>query len=114
MLSWITKSRLRTAFAILFFVFLFLCSFGFAFLTLTAKSAPLTPQATDFTPYIALITAIGSVVGTISTIILAWRADKRSAKENEFKVVQMQQQILELERKLKAGPESTPRIIIPN
>jgi hypothetical protein len=47
------------------------------------------------------ITAIVSLLGTASTVFLAWRGDRRAAKESELKVVQMQQQINELSLKLK-------------
>jgi len=65
------------------------------------------------------VTAIGGVIGTISTIILAWRADSRTAKESELKakeselkLVQLQQQIKEMELKLNASADSKPKIFL--
>jgi hypothetical protein len=53
-----------------------------------------------------MVTAIGSLIGTVFTVIFAWRADRRTAKESELKLVQMQQQIKELKFKLNAPPDS--------
>jgi hypothetical protein len=46
------------------------------------------------------ITALAGALGTLFTILFAWRTDRRAAKESELKFVQMQQQITELQRKL--------------
>jgi membrane protein YqaA with SNARE-associated domain len=99
----------------LFFIGLFLFSIGLLALRETTFSAgpsplPAAPRV-DFMPWIALTTAIGSVLGTISTIILAWRVDRRTAKESELKLVQMQQQIKELEDKLSQQVKT--KLIIP-
>jgi hypothetical protein len=75
--------------------------------TPSSNSAP-----ADLLPWVALVTAIGSVLGTISTIILAWKADRRTAKESELKLVQMQQQIKELEAKLTDQMQAK-RVILP-
>jgi hypothetical protein len=36
-----------------------------------------------------MVTATVSGVGTISRMVLAWRADRRTAKEAELKLVQL-------------------------
>jgi preprotein translocase subunit SecY len=95
MFSWITSSRFRTALAMLFFIFLFLISISFAFV-LDSRIAAITNT-------IGSVAALIGVLGTISTVILAWRADRRATKESDLKVVQMQQQIKELEIKLNAA-----------
>lgn len=66
-----------------------------------------------------IVTAIGGVIGTISTVILAWRADRRTAKESELKakeselkLVQLHQQIKEMELKLNASADSKPKIFL--
>jgi hypothetical protein len=91
MLTWITKSRFRTAIAILLFLGLFIVSAFYFFLLHDSSTAG-----------ISLITGIVSAIGTISTVILAWRADRRSARESDLKMIQLQQQIAELQRKLDA------------
>ena len=65
--------------------------------------------ATNLIALTGMITAVGSVVGTISTMVLAWRADRRTAKEAELKLVQLQQQIRELELKLTAPSGTQPK-----
>lgn len=47
-----------------------------------------------------LSTAFVSLVGTLSTIVFAWRADRRAEREGAMKLIQMQQQIRELENRL--------------
>jgi hypothetical protein len=51
------------------------------------------------------VTAFGGLLATFSTAILAWRTDRRTAKESELKLIQLQQQITELEGKLRTSPE---------
>lgn len=53
------------------------------------------------TPITTTITALVGALGTMAALIFSWRSDRRATKEAELKVVQMEQQILELERKLK-------------
>lgn len=48
-----------------------------------------------------LLTGFVSIVGTTSTVVLAWRADKRSTAESQLKVQQLEQQIAELSKKLQ-------------
>jgi hypothetical protein len=57
-----------------------------------------------------MVTALGSIIGTISTVVLAWRTDRRTAKEAELKLVQLQQQIKELEIKLATSSQTKPLI----
>lgn len=64
-----------------------------------------TWRSTQLIALTGMVTAVGSVVGTISTIILAWRADRRTARESELKLLQLQQQIRELELKLPQAPD---------
>jgi len=47
--------------------------------------------------------AIIAAVGTVSTMVLGWRADRRAANESELKLLQLRQQIAELEMKLSQG-----------
>jgi hypothetical protein len=56
------------------------------------------PLSSDITIWIALFTAIVSAVGTISTIIIASRKDRREARETELRITQ-------LERELAASSE---------
>jgi len=98
MLQWLTKSRLRTALAIL--------PFGAAFVLSILMWAHVEASGLcavfrmDFIGLTGLVMAVGSVVGVISTVVLARRADRRTAKEAELKLIQLQQQIRELETRL--------------
>jgi hypothetical protein len=87
MFRWITKSRLRTSIAIVLFGFLFIAGVVIDVVTHPSQAAVVT----------SLVTTIVSAVGTISTVFFAWRTDRRTAKESELKLIQMQQQILELQ-----------------
>jgi hypothetical protein len=56
------------------------------------------PLSSDVIIWVTVFTAIVSAIGTSSTIILAWRNDKRDAREKELKIAQ-------LERELAASSE---------
>jgi uncharacterized membrane protein YidH (DUF202 family) len=102
MLQWITKSRLRTALAILIFIIAFAISIPLILQGFSADLAPSNGQ--KITILVGIITAFVSAIGTVSTVILAWRADRRSTRESDLKILQMQQQIAELETKLRTLP----------
>jgi hypothetical protein len=53
--------------------------------------------------WVPAFTAIISAIGTISALVLAWRSDRRDAREKELKIAQ-------LERELEAAkqPPATP------
>ena len=99
MFRWISKSRLRIALAIIFFCLLFGISIPLLFYAADADGA-LARSPQSFVPFAGMITALVSLVGTISTVTLAWRADRRTAKESDLKLIQLQQQIAELQMKL--------------
>jgi hypothetical protein len=105
MFQWIAKSRLRTALAILFFLLLSGLPRALQRLEREILLGPGTPPV-DHVLNIAV--GIISSVGTISTVILAWRTDRRSAKEADLKLIQLQQQIIELQRKLGTPQEPKP------
>lgn len=96
----ITKSRLRTAFAIVALFAFFLLSIP---LLLFGLFADVSTSTTHLVAIAGLVTSVGSVIGTASTMVLAWRSDGRAAKESELKLVQLQQQIKELELKLNSS-----------
>jgi hypothetical protein len=108
MFRWITKSRLRTALAILFFCLAFVISIPLVLFTFAADAHVV--GVGNFVGIAGMVTAIVSLIGTVSTVILAWRSDLRTAKESVLKLTQMQQQITELELKLKksAASQHTP------
>jgi len=110
MFRWAIQSRFRTALTVLAFCVVFALSVLVLLVAFAADAR--FWGVTQIPAMTGLVTAIGSVVGTISTIYLAWRADRRTARESELKLVQMQQQIRELEAKLS---EQTParRVILP-
>ncbi|HEV7858467.1 MAG TPA: hypothetical protein VGO91_07545 [Pyrinomonadaceae bacterium] len=49
--------------------------------------------ASDVPILVSVLTAIVSAVGTISTIILAWRNDRRDVREKEVKIAQLEQEL---------------------
>lgn len=51
------------------------------------------PLSSDVTIWVTIFTAIVSAIGTFSTIILAWRNDKRDAREKELKIAQLQREL---------------------
>jgi protein-S-isoprenylcysteine O-methyltransferase Ste14 len=72
MVRWITNSRLRTAFAILLLVGVFLLSSFFAVL----GSWGLHQDYSAIPVIIGLVTALLSLIGIIATLVFAWRADR--------------------------------------
>ena len=116
MLAWFTRSRFRVALTVSLFSALFAYSMVRVFnrpqvvvrssggdndlnnLIIPPVIIEAAPREKTILP---TITAIVSLLGTASTVFLAWRGDRRAAKESELKVVQMQQQINELSLKLK-------------
>jgi hypothetical protein len=89
MVRWLTKSRLRTALALLFFVVVL----SFA-LVLIAKALLTDGRFESLLEVVALTGMVAAgLLGTGLTLILAWRADRQMAKES----AQLQQKIKELE-----------------
>jgi hypothetical protein len=141
MFKWITKSRFRTAVAVLAFFSVFLVSASVTAIGYFSSARPLAsappsveeeghaggrsgghvggggggggPQGLGSTysalNIVAPITTLIAALGTISTMILAWRTDRRTAKESDLKIIQMQQQISELQSKLMASPPDHPQ-----
>jgi hypothetical protein len=73
-------------------------------LILQGFSADLIPSnGQKITTLVGIIAAFVSTIGTVSTVILAWRADHRTAKESDLKLDHLQQQISELQSKLSAS-----------
>jgi len=87
MFPWLAKSRLRTALTILFFAITFVLSVALSFYASYGSTTAISPS-TDLIALAGMVTAIGSLIGTISTVVLAWRTDRRAAKEAELKLVQ--------------------------
>ena len=89
MVRWLTKSRLRTALALLFFVVVL----SFALVLI----ATATLVGAGFESLLEVVALTGTVAaglfGTVLTLILAWRADRQMAKES----AQLEQKIKELE-----------------
>jgi hypothetical protein len=61
-------------------------------------------SVSDTSTWVAVFTAVVSAIGTISTTILAWRKDRRDAREEELKISQ-------LEREAEAAGEKP---VLPN
>jgi len=65
-------------------------------------SSIIEPASGSPAQLVASMTAVASLIGTFSTMILAWRADRRATKEAMLKTQQIQQQIVELQMKLNS------------
>lgn len=70
----------------------FVCLFVASVAALLAGSAGLLRTTSDTATWVTLLTAIVSAIGTISTTVLAWRKDKREARENELKLAQLERE----------------------
>jgi hypothetical protein len=68
-----------------------------------APSEHIKPASSSPVPLISLATMLISFMGTVSTMYFSWRTDRRTARESDLKVIQMQQQIVELQTKLISG-----------
>jgi hypothetical protein len=79
------------------------------------------PKVHDITTYIVLcvstLTSLISAIGTISSIILSWRSDRRDAREKELRIAQLERELeaAKRERQLEAveAIKDTPVIPIP-
>jgi hypothetical protein len=85
MFRWITKSRLSTALSLLVLVGIFLLSSFFAVL----GSWGLHQAYSEIPVAAGLVTALLSLIGIISTLVSARRADLRIAREFELKMSQL-------------------------
>jgi uncharacterized membrane protein (DUF106 family) len=83
--------------AILFFVGVLLLSSFFAVL----GSWGLHQDYSAIPVITGLVTALLSLIGMISTLVFAWRADRRMIGESDRKLSELQKQIAELQRKLE-------------
>jgi hypothetical protein len=43
--------------------------------------------------WVMLITSIVTVSGTISSIILGWRSDRRMVRESELRIIQLEREL---------------------
>ena len=101
MLRKIAQSRFKTAIAVLALALLFLVSLGI-WLSINFL-AHAESNTSNLLALASLLTAICTAGGTISTVILAWKADKRAALESGLKIAQLQQQIVDLYARLQVG-----------
>jgi len=60
-----------------------------------AKMVEPSPRYEPVLIWIPAFAAILSAIGTISTIILAWRSDRRSARESALKIAQLERELAE-------------------
>lgn len=97
----VTAESRRRYFVTLLFAFIFITSITTLFINYKNRLTGDGNRAhlsSDVIIWITVFTAIVSAIGTFSTIILAWRSDKRDAREKELKIAQ-------LERELAASSE---------
>ena len=116
-MDWLIQSRLRTALAVLMFAATLVVSIRilwdgvskwvFEHTGLILGGGGGGGRVDQTTLAISALTALTGLLGTVSTLVLAWRTDRRSTAESRLKLVQMEQQILELERKLKSDGKDT-------
>lgn len=62
----------------------------------------------DILNWIPVITAIGSAIGTISTIIFGWRNDKRAKQKSDFEIAQLQEDLKKAREKPPKEDEVKP------
>lgn len=62
------------------------------------------PFSSDVAIWIAVFTAIVSAIGTFSTVILAWRSDRRDAREKELKIARLERELAESSEKPALPP----------
>jgi hypothetical protein len=96
--------RLAIIFAVLVFV-----STGIVILYVTTTILPHLYGGSDLVPFemnplagiISVLTLLVSAIGTASTIVLGWRAERRQAAESQLKVRQLELDLAELTQKLE-------------
>jgi hypothetical protein len=107
-IRWLTDSKFKVAMTTL----IFFVVFTFSVINILEKerqewggSGQQHQQAHDqdqtASPLTYLSTVIG-LFGTLSSVALAWRSDRRTARESDLKMTQLRQQIAELELEIKA------------
>jgi hypothetical protein len=69
--------------------------------------ASLTPD--PIITWLPVLTAIISAIGTISAVLLAWRSDRRNAREQALKIAQLEQQLEAAKSKPAALPPKKRR-----
>src|SRR5215213_924637 len=103
-------SAQRIRMARVFFIGLFVLSLTASLNSVSSTLVTIPPpQYNSIVLWVSVCTAVISAIGTVSTIILAWRSDRRDAREKELKIAQ-------LERELEAPkehPASTAPVITP-
>jgi len=112
MLRWITKTRLRTVLAMLVAIFgpaILVAAIYFLWGLISHNAGPaaetggeLSASSSSIAAVVLVLTSITTVCGTISTVILAWKADRRASEEAHLKNLQLQQQIIELQQRLES------------
>jgi hypothetical protein len=75
----------------------------------TPRGVSSVPLSSNVTILITAVTAIVSAIGTISTIILAWRSDRRDAREKELKIAQLEQELAASKEKPPLPPPDEDR-----
>jgi hypothetical protein len=85
-LSWLTRTRLRTALAMWFFCAVFLVSVILLLGTLSGDAYDAAPSWERFIARTCMTAAFGSVIAGIATILSAREADRRTAKELDRKL----------------------------
>jgi hypothetical protein len=107
MIQWLLKTRFRIALVFLFFFVIF--SIGFSRMKIDVENKPQHTTIGESSAIVSQINSLDGAVafigmcGTLSTVILTWRADRRATKESDLKTQQMQQQIAELQMKLNSS-----------
>lgn len=85
----VTADSNRTYIVALLFAFIFIAS---TTILLGGVRGVFHPTSDTLT-WVTVFTAIVSAIGIISTTILAWRNDRRVARENELKIAQLEREL---------------------
>ena len=77
-------------------------------LELRARRVDQSPSV--LTVYILAFTAIVSALGIISQVIIAWRSEKRSAREQALRIAQLERELKAAKKRLALPSHTTPAL----
>jgi hypothetical protein len=93
----------------LFFIWLFISSLVFFVVPPDNQNRiSLPPRDDSIITLVAVCTAVISAIGTISTIILAWRSDRRDEREKELRIKQLERELESAKQPELEAAKQTP------
>ncbi|HUB31109.1 MAG TPA: hypothetical protein VL967_15495 [Terracidiphilus sp.] len=108
MIQLIAKTRFRVAILLLLCGFVFIASLALVIFSFTAGFGPAPASSrVNWVAIFGITLGVVSMLGTASTLVLAWRADVQVSGESTRKIARLQQQIVELQSKLNTPSEQS-------